>query len=118
MRVEQLDAMPVRIAEIDERRVTRAMPPRPALDRSAKAELARDIAGLQQVMVLLREECRVMQLRTCAMEEYDVVRIALALQEDAAQFAAERDVFGQAEAHAGVEFERARHMRRHDLKMV
>src|SRR5438309_321625 len=42
--VEQFDAMAVRVAHVDVHRVSRPMPPRTALDASAKAEFARDIA--------------------------------------------------------------------------
>ncbi len=118
MRVEQFDAVAVGIAEIDEHRVPRPVPPGPALDRQAEAETARHVAGFQQVGAFLRKIGEVMQPWARAVEEHDVVRIALALQEHAAQRAAAGDVFGEPEADLVIEAQRARHVRREDLVVV
>src|SRR5207249_2748734 len=97
MGVEQLDAMAVRVAHIDVHRMPRPMPPRTALDAGPIAEFTRDVAGMQQVMDLRREEGKMMQARTRAVEENDVMRIALALQKHAAQVERTRwrDIFAQ-----------------------
>ena len=71
-------------------------------------------------MHLRRQVGDVMEARTGAVEEHDVVRIALALQEHAAQIggALRRDVFAQAETGLHVELAGLAHVRRQDLIMV
>jgi hypothetical protein len=62
-----------------------SMPPRAAFDRCAETELARKIAGVQEMVHLGCEKRKMVQAGTGAVEEYDIVRISLALQEDAAR---------------------------------
>ena len=61
-----------------------------------------------------------MQARSRIVDEDDVVRIALALQEDGAQIVGPvmDDVFGQAEAHRHVEFASMPHRGGEHLEMV
>src|SRR3981081_770818 len=81
MRVEQLDAMPVGLAEIDEQRMPRGASAGSVLQVSAEAERARDVAGLENAMRLSDREGHVVEARAGPVGENDVVRIALALQE-------------------------------------
>src|SRR5262249_26020793 len=85
VRVERLDPMAVGIAEIHVHGMAGAMPAGPTLDTAAKPERAGDIAGVEDVVAFGARECSVMQARTRLLEEHDVVRIALALQEDAGE---------------------------------
>ena len=110
--------MAVGIAEIDEHRVAWSMAAGAAFDGAAEAETAGDVAGFEQVLALLREVGDVMQAWAGAVEKDDVVRIAFALQEHAAQLIIVGDVFRQAEPHGRVERKRARYVRRENLRMV
>ena len=93
--VEQFDAVAVGIAHIDVHRMPRSVPPRATFDAGAETEFAGEIAGLQQMVHLGREEREMVQARSGAVEEYDIVRVALTLQEDAPQIerAGWRDIF-------------------------
>src|SRR5581483_6421158 len=104
----------------DEQRVPRPVASRPALDACAIAELPRDVAGVQHVMYFRRTERDVMQPWSGAVEEHDVVGIALALEEDTAQVegAFRRHVFGQPKSHARVKLGRLAHLWRQHLHMI
>src|SRR6516225_8413266 len=112
--------MAVRIAEVHEHRVSRPVASRSALDASAEAECARDIASVQEMVHFRRQIRDMMKTRTGAVEEDDVVRIALALQENAEQIRASRrrNVFGQAETRLHVHGARVAHPGREDLIVI
>src|SRR5262249_40009037 len=116
---EQFDPMAVGIAEIHVHGMTGAMPAGTALDTAAKPERAGDIAGVEDVVAFGARECSVMQARTRLLEEHDVVRIALALQEDAGEFSAPgHDLFAQPEARGHVELARLAHVGHQNLKVI
>src|SRR6266436_2079224 len=100
MGVEQLDAVTVRIAHIDEERVAWAMAARSELDIGGKAHLGGEIADVEEVIGFRDRERGVMEPRPCPGGEDDIVRVALALQEDEQQLlgSIRRDVFREPEA--------------------
>jgi hypothetical protein len=80
--VEQLDAVAVGIAEIDVHGVSGPVPAGAALDLAAEAEGAGHVAGAQQVVGFRRRIGDMVQPRPGAVEEHDVVRVALALEKN------------------------------------
>src|SRR5262245_2540324 len=118
---EQLDAVAVGIAQIDEARVARTeMPARSPFDARAEAVPSQKIADVHEMVDFRDRERGMVQARSGIVDEDDVVRIALALQEDRAQVvgAVVDDVFRQAEAHLHVEFQRRSHLVGKHLEMV
>src|SRR5262245_60930801 len=109
--------MAIGIAEIDEQRVADAVTAGPALEIAAIAEAAGDVAHVNEVAALRHREGEVMQARTTAVGEHDVMRIALALQPGAPQFVAAVGCgeLGQPETERGVELGRAQNVLRDDL---
>ena len=81
MGVEQLDPMPVRIAEIDKEGVADTVPARPALKVSAKPQTACDIADMHDIADFRHGNAEVMKPWTAAAGEHYVMRVALALQD-------------------------------------
>ena len=120
MRVEQLDAVAVGIAHIDEQRQPRPMPPRTELDVFGKTQIRGEIADIEEVIRFPDAERGVMQPRPGAGRKHDVVRIALALQEYEQRIVAavRRNIFGQPEAQPRVKFQLALHVRHQDLEMI
>ncbi len=118
--VEQLDAMVVGIAHIDEQRMARAVAAGPVFDVDGIAHLGREIADVEEVIGFRDAEGGVMQPRPGAGREHDVVRIALALQEHEEQFLAVvgRDVFREPEAQAHPELAGLLHVRHQQLEVV
>ncbi len=119
--VEQLDAVAVGIAASRHTWRGRARDGRACALRSCRSRVrAGEIAGVEQMVHLWREEREMMQPRPRAVEEDDVVRIALALQEHAAKIerALGRDVFAEAKARRHVEFAGLPDLGRQDLVVV
>src|SRR5439155_23394218 len=79
--IEQLDAVSVRIAHVDEERMAGTMAARAELDVGGKAHLAGKIADIKEVIGFRDRERRVMEPRPVPGRKNDVVRIAFALQE-------------------------------------
>jgi hypothetical protein len=118
---EQLDAMAVGIAQIDEARIARAeMTARSPFDARSEAVPPEQVADVHEVIDFRDREGGVVQARSRIVDEDDVVRIAFALQENGAQVvgAVVDDVFGQAEAHLHVEFQCRLHLVGKHLDMV
>src|SRR5215467_1244973 len=80
--VEQLNAMPVGIAHVDEQRVTGAVAARSVLNVLSKSHVESEIADIEEVIRLRDAKRRVVQPRPGAGRKHDVVWIALSLQED------------------------------------
>src|SRR5579863_7584067 len=120
MGVEQFDAMAVRIAHIDEQRVTRSVPARAKFDVLGKAHSGGKIADIKEQIGFRNAERGMMQPRPGAGCKHDVVRIALALQEHEQRIVAavRRDVFGQPEAQPHVKLQLPLHVRHQQLEMV
>src|SRR5262245_857932 len=66
VRIEQLDAVPVGIAEVDEQRVPRTVPARTVLEIATEAERAGDVAGLKEAMRFGDRERDVVEARAAA----------------------------------------------------
>src|SRR5690349_24331696 len=100
MGVEQLDPMAVWIAEVDEQRMAGTVPARAVLEVLAETERARDVAGLKEAMRLRDRERHMMEARARAIGDHDVLRIALALNENEKELedAVGRNEHGQAAA--------------------
>ncbi len=107
MGVEQLDAVAVGIAQVDEQRVPGSVPAGTEFDVVGKAHGGGEIADVEEQVGFRNGEGGMMQPRPGARREHDIVRIALALQEHEHRIVAAvgRDIFGQPEAHGHVEFE-------------
>src|SRR6516164_6127323 len=65
MSIEELDAVSVRIAQVDEERVAGAMAARPELDIGGKAHLGGQIADVEEVIGFRDRERGVMEPRPC-----------------------------------------------------
>src|SRR5258708_28320724 len=120
MGIEQLDAVSVRIAQVDEERVAGAMATRPELDIGGKAHFGGEIADIEKVIGFRDRERGVMEPRPCPGGKHDIVGVALALQEHEQEFLASvrRDVFREPEAQAHPEFARALHVGNQELEMI
>src|SRR4051812_7814761 len=101
---EQLDAVAVRVADIKKERVRDAVPARPALHVGEIARGRHHIAKVQDVERSRRPDADVMQPRSAAVGEGEVVDIALAVQPNRPELAVavvSLGVFGQAETELG-----------------
>ena len=120
MGVEELDAVSVRIAHVDEERVAGAMAARTELDIGGKAHLGGQIADVEEVIGFRDRERGVMEPRPCPGGKHDIVGVALALQEHEQKLLASvrRDVFREPKAQAHPEFARALHVGNQELEMI
>ena len=80
-RQNELDSVPVRVAEIDKDALGRAVPSRPVFHLAAVAEVAGDVCGPDHGLQVGDDEGHVVQARAGGPSEHQIVRIVFARQE-------------------------------------
>lgn len=116
---EELDSVAIRVAHIDELGVTGAMPARAALYLWSESSLAGNVTGAEQSVRVDGRIGDVVEARSIAAEEDDVVWVALALQEDGGQIVVVRgQVLAEAEAEPRVELTTRSHRGSKQLEVV
>ena len=120
MRVEELDAVPIGIAHIDEECVAGTMAAGAEFHVGGKAHFGGKVADLEEMIGLRDRERRVMEPRPIPRGKDDVMRIAFALQEDEQQLlgSIRRNVLREPKAHAHPEFTGLLNVRDQQLEVI
>src|SRR6185312_5997608 len=88
--------MSVGIAKIDEQCALKAVAPRPTIDGLAKSQFASHVAGAENLCRIGDRQSDMVQLRADALEQHEIVGVALAVKKHRLKGAVDLYIFRRA----------------------